>query len=446
MPQPAVVLELYSGLGGHRVAARLLNEKLSAADQHPIISSDSVFHGLDVNEQANRVYNFNFADHPASASDIAMLTAARLDVMRPDIVLMSPPCQPYSKNGLRMQSKDARAESFIVFLEQLPLMTAPMPSHILLENVLGFEASDTFARACAVLESLEYTIQSYIVNPIELGMVPNSRPRFYMLAKKGAAFALPQNNNRHDNSALALKALPLLMWSSQSPVSPPLLSHFIDECADTDDSLNVPHRALWKAGDQMDIVRAHTHARSCCFTKGYGAHARGAGSVLSMARDDEIIRAAAAAGYVPVDSTDDDAASARCRVAQVDWDTRIADPRVLRAMSWMFARYFERRAEAKPVPQALATSNENNAKKRHVSAKKRLKEDMERGSWPDTLEECPLAALRLRYFSPREVARLLGFPEWYSFPKDMTNSQCWKLLGNSVNVIVVALMLEYLLK
>lgn len=47
-------------------------------------------------------------------------------------------------------------------------------------------------------------------------------------------------------------------------------------------------------------------------------------------------------------------------------------------------------------------------------------------------------ALRLRFFSPTEVARLMSFPSSFSFPNSVTEKQRYKLLGNSINVGVVS--------
>ena len=58
-----------------------------------------------------------------------------------------------------------------------------------------------------------------------------------------------------------------------------------------------------------------------------------------------------------------------------------------------------------------------------------------------------LRKLRLRFFSPREIARLMGFPEVdkFSFPEETTRLQCYRVLGNSLNVTVVAFLLRILL-
>ena len=55
-----------------------------------------------------------------------------------------------------------------------------------------------------------------------------------------------------------------------------------------------------------------------------------------------------------------------------------------------------------------------------------------------------LLPLKLRYFSPREVANLMCFPSDFSIPPGVTPRQSYKVLGNSLNVHVVSLLLKYL--
>ena len=48
----------------------------------------------------------------------------------------------------------------------------------------------------------------------------------------------------------------------------------------------------------------------------------------------------------------------------------------------------------------------------------------------------------VRYFSPREVLRLLGFPESYRLPPDLTRTQGWRLAGNSLSLAPVRAVLS----
>jgi site-specific DNA-cytosine methylase len=51
-------------------------------------------------------------------------------------------------------------------------------------------------------------------------------------------------------------------------------------------------------------------------------------------------------------------------------------------------------------------------------------------------------AAGLRRFSPREILRLLDFPEDYSLPPDMPREVAWRLVGNSVSVRAVRWVLS----
>ncbi|XP_039979327.1 tRNA (cytosine(38)-C(5))-methyltransferase-like [Xiphias gladius] len=55
-----------------------------------------------------------------------------------------------------------------------------------------------------------------------------------------------------------------------------------------------------------------------------------------------------------------------------------------------------------------------------------------------------LLKLKLRYFTPREVANLMGFPQSFSFPDQIPTKQQYRVLGNSLNVVVVAKLLQLL--
>jgi len=55
-----------------------------------------------------------------------------------------------------------------------------------------------------------------------------------------------------------------------------------------------------------------------------------------------------------------------------------------------------------------------------------------------------LSVLKLRYFTPREVANLHGFPKEFCFPPTVSVKQQYRLLGNSLNVYVVSELLNCL--
>lgn len=60
-----------------------------------------------------------------------------------------------------------------------------------------------------------------------------------------------------------------------------------------------------------------------------------------------------------------------------------------------------------------------------------------------------LRPLRLRYFSPEELLRLFCFEDVCSdirfrWPEGVSTKKKYRLIGNSVNVVVVSSLIEYL--
>lgn len=55
-----------------------------------------------------------------------------------------------------------------------------------------------------------------------------------------------------------------------------------------------------------------------------------------------------------------------------------------------------------------------------------------------------LRKLEFRFFTPREVCRLMSFPESFDFPVGISKRQKYMLLGNSVNITVVAQLIKIL--
>lgn len=93
---------------------------------------------------------------------------------------MSPPCQPFTRNGLQKDIEDPRTTSFVHLLELLPDLDI---ENILVENVKGFESSQMREMLVKVLNECDFSYQEFILSPNQFG-VPNSRTRYYCLAKR----------------------------------------------------------------------------------------------------------------------------------------------------------------------------------------------------------------------------------------------------------------------
>ncbi|KAK1281488.1 hypothetical protein QJS10_CPB22g01073 [Acorus calamus] len=172
------ILEFYSGIGGLRYSV----EKSGI--------SGSVLEAFDINDKANDVYEFNFGHRPFQGN-IQTLTYGDLDNYQADAWLLSPPCQPYTRQGLQKQSADARASSFLKILDLIPHMSRP-PLMLFVENVVGFETSDTHGMMVEVLKKSGFVMQEFVLSPIQFG-IPYSRPRYFCLPDKKSE-ALPLND------------------------------------------------------------------------------------------------------------------------------------------------------------------------------------------------------------------------------------------------------------
>lgn len=227
---------------------------------------------FDVSETANLVYAHNLRLAP-STRNLAALPAAALDALGPALLLMSPPCQPFTRSNTGARDdKDPRSAALLNVVRQLELMQAP-PRYIALENVVGFEHSACCLSLLAALERLGYSYLQLQLSPAAFG-VPNDRPRYYCLARMGDPFLDGQPND----PALLLSALP---GHAPSPAAP------LSECLETHsalrlEQLRVPDAVMRSSAAWcFDIVGA-ADRRSSCFTKAYSKFVRGAGSVLLM--------------------------------------------------------------------------------------------------------------------------------------------------------------------
>ncbi|KAK6116862.1 hypothetical protein DH2020_049392 [Rehmannia glutinosa] len=371
---PWRVLEFYSGIGGLRYS--LMKAGVDAV----------IVEAFDINDLANDVYEHNFGHRPHQGN-IQTLSAVDLDNYEADVWLLSPPCQPYTRQGLQKGSSDARASSFLKILELIPESSRP-PLMLFVENVVGFETSDTHAKMITMLRGNHFDTQEFILSPLQFG-IPYSRPRYFCLAKrKPLSFANTQFNNvllwapgpilGHEESMVTSEeAVSHAYWNKLLETCRPIqdfleLKNFrgedILESADMianvsefakdadegnvflDNPLNqyfVPSSLVERWGSAMDIVFPESR-RCCCFTKSYFRYVKGTGSLLAT------------------------------------------------------------------IPGKM---------KNEVSS---------------------LQELCLRYFTPREVANFHSFPEDFQFPQHVSLRQRYALLGNSLSVGVVAPLLQYL--
>ena len=265
---PLRVLEFYSGIGGMHYAL-----KESGV-------SFRVIGALDINTLANEVYKHNFANTKLLQTNIEGMKADYLDKLNADMWTMSPPCQPYTRQGKQMASDDPRSRSFSTLVYNLSEMKCP-PRYLFLENVKGFEISDTRELLKSALQSKDYHVQEVLVSPIDFG-IPNSRLRYYMMAKlKPFRFKLNDKilSISEGEKVLQGEFYKYLKEKIEKSCLKRTISEYIIEKEKTSHYL-LTDEVLLKFHEILDIVNRNS-TKSCCFTKAYGNYVQGTGSILT---------------------------------------------------------------------------------------------------------------------------------------------------------------------
>lgn len=157
-------LELFCGLGG---AAAALG---SAVD---------VVAAFDIHLGALAIYRHNFP-HPTHARTLETLPVAELAAFGADLWWLSPPCQPFTRRGLRLDDLDPRSRALLALI---PHLGEVRPRFLALENVPEFAGSRAHALLRAELDQAGYEVAELEHCPSELGW-PNRRRRFYLVASR----------------------------------------------------------------------------------------------------------------------------------------------------------------------------------------------------------------------------------------------------------------------
>ncbi|XP_078090896.1 tRNA (cytosine(38)-C(5))-methyltransferase isoform X2 [Mustelus asterias] len=365
---------------------------------------------VDINTVANEVYKHNFPNTYLCAKTIEGMALDEFNKLDFDMILMSPPCQPFTRIGSQKDVLDPRTKSFLYILDILPRLSK-IPKYILLENVKGFETSVARDKLIETLESCRYTYQAFLLSPTLLS-IPNSRLRYFLLAKlQPDAFCFQTSHQilkyfpDHDDTDLRStdgssfnqisstegdkkeqkdpeycaengksQANVNLLYKLETPehlkhkqiqnndLSIRMIQDFLEEGLQDPSPYIIPSKSLLRYALILDIVE-QTCRRSVCFTKGYGHYVEGTGSVLKTASDVEL--------------------------------------------SEIFQSF-----------QALSEDEKLNQ----------------------------LSKLKLRYFTPREIANLHGFPPEFNFPEKISLRQSYRLLGNSLNIHVVAKLIRLMVE
>jgi DNA (cytosine-5)-methyltransferase 1 len=153
-------IDLFSGLGGFRIALEKANGKC-------VFSSE-------IDKDVAKVYFENFGDYPSG--DITKIDEKTIPDF--DILAAGFPCQAFSIAGKRLGFEDTRGT---LFFDIARILKEKQPKGFILENVNGITNHDngkTLEVIIKVLDEIGYNIKFKVLNSKNLGL-PQSRLRWY---------------------------------------------------------------------------------------------------------------------------------------------------------------------------------------------------------------------------------------------------------------------------
>ncbi|KAL3985272.1 C-5 cytosine-specific DNA methylase family protein [Acanthocheilonema viteae] len=248
-------LEFFAGVGGFHYALQKVGLQVTVR-------------ALDINTVTNAIYKYNFPNTEIQQCNIQKLTTDYYDDYNADIWTMSPPCQPFTKKGLRKDIADHRCVVLKTICNALKAMKHP-PRYIIAENVCGFETSDAHHLLKDTLMNLCYGFEEYIISPTEIG-IPNSRPRYYLLAKlSNHCIIVPTIN----------KIIRIWPVDDATIFRRKIIGEYLCNDANEDGSLIISREIIERFGNVMSFVTAYNFYSSC-FTKAYYRYVAGTGPIL----------------------------------------------------------------------------------------------------------------------------------------------------------------------
>jgi tRNA (cytosine38-C5)-methyltransferase len=344
-----IIFEFFSGIGG-------MHSALNHIDKIKILK---IF-PFDINQNANLTYFENFKINPYSISiesfslnDYENLLKKNLTENNTQILwTMSPPCQPFTRQGNMEGLKDNRSNAFIHLMRNIFLKTKNefLPDFFILENVKNFETSEANKMLCDILSEKKYFFLQFLLSPNDFN-IPNSRLRFYLIASRINKFNISEEYLNNINNIIKDKNILFKEINLEKKNLKNYLGIDANPSQDfiKNSSYYLSKEILCKKNClSMDIALLKNFSTNC-FTKGYTKLFKGTGSILLL----------------------------------------------------------------------------------------------EEKLYKENLNPVDLVGY-IRYFTPKEILKFLCFDDNFIFPKNLSEKAQYKLLGNSINVKVVNILMNYL--
>ncbi len=402
-------IDLFAGVGGIRLG---VNQALSknGIESRCVLSSE-------INEKACETYQLNFGEHPSG--DVKLI-----DEVEPfDLLLGGFPCQPFSYAGKRMGFGDTRGT---LFFEIERLLRKYRPKAFLLENVRGLYTHDegrTFNTIMEKLHSMGYGTYDLLQNSSNFG-VPQNRVRLYIVGILGTTpeMGLVTDLGAADSHKYKQNSLELSLFGEKVKCCVgDVLEPDVDEKYYCSDRFQQMLREV--VGDDLSVLHGY---RLIDYRGGQSLHSWELG-MKGKCSDAEIrfMNALILNRRKPIFGKDKD--GKKLTLEQIKTFYTASDIEEVIA-SLIDKRYLQVNSEGRYNPVCGNMSFE-------------VFKFLDPESISVTLTSSDANRLgviqhnRARHITPRECARLQGFPD--TFRLHPTDAWAYKQLGNSVSVPVV---------
>ena len=206
-------VDLFAGTGGMRLG-------LEQACQELQIPYQCVF-SSEIDKKAAKSYELNFNEDPLC--DITEIT----DLPDFDLMLAGFPCQAFSYAGKQKGFGDTRGT---LFFDVERLLKKKKPKYFLLENVRGLTSHDkgrTFNTIIESLESLGYSTTYLLLNSSNFD-VPQNRVRIYILGTLDSEIKITMNSNLGAADTHKYKHIKQQSLLESNPVKPKVVRDVLE--------------------------------------------------------------------------------------------------------------------------------------------------------------------------------------------------------------------------
>lgn len=393
-------IDLFAGVGGIRLGASQALKK-NGIESQCVLSSE-------IDPKACETYKLNFDEYPSG--DVKQIS----EIQPFDFLLAGFPCQPFSYAGKRQGFGDTRGT---LFFEIERILGTYRPKAFLLENVRGLYTHDggrTFETIMSKLHELGYGTYDLILNSSDFG-VPQNRVRLYIVGILGETPKMTLKTNLGASDSHAYKR----QHEKECAVKD-ILEESVDEKYYCSSIFENQLRSV--IGDDLSALHGY---RLIDYRGGQSLHSWELGKKgKCSAAEIQFMNKLISNRRKPVFGTEQD--GKKLTLAQIK--TFYTDDDIEEVIASLISKGYLKEENGKYNPVCGNMSFE-------------VFKFLDPNSISITLTSSDSNRLgviqnnRARRITPRECARLQGFPDW--FVVNPSDAFAYKQFGNSVSVPVI---------